>query len=165
VLLKKKIPLLLVAAVASAALFAAPAVREGPGGSALGLFLGQPTGLSYRQYLGDEQSFEAKAAWNLASPNAASILLQANWFLELPGILEIGTADFPLYFGMGVQALIGQSADLGLRIPLGLIYRFTKAPLELCLELSPGIELLPSTTLVGTGGIGLRYRFLGGPRK
>jgi hypothetical protein len=147
--------------LASPPLFAAPshAKSRGPEGDAIGLFLGQPTGITYRHGLGDEQSFEAKAAWNLALAGGATILVQTNWLIEFPGLFRIDKESFPLYIGAGFQAELGSGASLGLRMPLGIAYRFSKAPLELCLELGPGMQVLPATSLLGSGGVGIRYRF------
>jgi hypothetical protein len=47
----------------SAGLSAVPATNAS--GAALGIFLGQPTGVAFRYGLSGEQSIEAKAAWDL----------------------------------------------------------------------------------------------------
>ena len=152
----------MIIALAASSLFAAPAASEPrvTGSSAIGVFLGQPTGISFRQGLGKGQSFEAKAAWNLApSKGGFEATFQANWLGEFPGILTIEKADFPLYVGAGLQTDLGESASLGFRIPLGLLYRFVKVPLELCLELGLGMQVFPATTFIGSGGLGIRFRF------
>jgi hypothetical protein len=147
-------------AVAASAFAASPAGRQGgAGGSALGIFVGQPTGITFRYGLGSAQSLEAKAAWDFASKNGASIFLQANWLLEFPGVLVIEKEDFPLFVGAGLQLGVGATTSLGVRVPAGLVYRFAKAPIELCLELGLGMQLFPSTALLGSGGLGVRYRF------
>jgi hypothetical protein len=148
-------------ALAAASLAAAPSSpKRGSDGSALGLFLGQPTGISFRYGLGKEQSLEAKAAWSFASKGGdSSISLQANWLLEFPGLLRIEKADFPLYAGAGLQADLGGATSIGFRIPGGVLYRFPDAPIELCLELGLGMQLFPATDFIGSGGLGVRYRF------
>jgi hypothetical protein len=147
----------------SAIVLAAPSPdgRKGAEGSALGLFVGQPTGISYRLGIGNDQSFEAKAAWDLADNRGgdASFIFQANWLLEFPGVLVVQKEDFPLYVGAGVQADLGSATSLGFRIPGGVMYRFAKAPIELCLEIGLGMQLFPSTAFVSSGGLGARYRF------
>jgi hypothetical protein len=152
----------ILALIASAGLSAAPSSEtpEGSEGSAIGIFLGQPTGLSFRMGLGNEQSLEAKAAWNLSSkPDIAALILQANWLLEFPGILVIKDQDLPLYIGAGAQVDVGADTSFGVRVPGGVIYRFKDAPIELNLELGLGMQLYPSTAFVGSGGLGARYRF------
>jgi hypothetical protein len=159
---KKTIIIAILALAASSGAFAAPApdTQKGSEGSALGLFLGQPTGVSFRLGLGSEQSLEAKAAWNLGSKSdTAAVTFQANWLLEFPGIFAVAERDFPLYVGAGAQVDVGSTTSVGVRIPGGLVYRFEKAPIELNFELGLGMQLFPATTFVGSGGLGARYRF------
>lgn len=124
---------------------------------ALGLFLGQPTGLSFRIGLGSNQSLEAKAAWELVGQG--SFAAQANWLIEFPGTFVIEGEDIIPYVGGGVALGVSDQAALGIRIPFGLVYRFSKAPIELCLEVAPGMNLFPGTNFSGSGGLGIRYRF------
>jgi hypothetical protein len=148
---------------AVAGLFAAPDFNtdRGASGGALGIFLGQPTGITFRYGYGGEQSFEAKAAWDLASYGGSpSFSFQANWLLEFPRVLVIQNANFPLYIGAGLQSDVGPDwASIGFRIPFGIVYRFRKTPLELNLEIGLGMQLFPSTSFQPSGGLGLRYRF------
>lgn len=145
---------------ASAGLVAAPVSGDGSKDLALGIFLGQPTGLTVRYGLGKNQSLEAKAAWSFAnSGRDASASFQANYLLEFPGILVIEKEDLPLYTGIGLQTDVSSSPSLGVRIPLGIAYRFAKAPIELCLEIGLGLQLFPSTSFLSSGGLGVRYRF------
>jgi hypothetical protein len=124
---------------------------------ALGLFLGQPTGLTFRMGLGSNQSLEAKAAWDLSGDGFFAA--QANWLLEFPGTFVIEGEDFIPYVGGGLAIGVSNDMSLGLRIPFGIVYRFEKAPIELCLELAPGMNLFPKTSYAGSGGLGIRYRF------
>lgn len=124
---------------------------------AFGLFLGKPTGLTFRMGLGSNQSLEAKAAWDLSGQG--SFAAQANWLLEFPGTFVIEGEDFIPYVGGGLALGVSDDASFGLRIPFGIVYRFEKAPIELCLELAPGMNLFPGTTFAGSGGLGIRYCF------
>lgn len=128
---------------------------------ALGVFLGEPTGLTARWGIGKDQSLEGKAAWSFVdgSNQSASFTFQANYLMEFPGVLVIKREDFPLYVGFGAETHMGSQFSLGLRIPGGVIYRFAKVPIELFLEIGVGMELVPATTLTGSGGLGIRYRF------
>jgi hypothetical protein len=128
----------------------------GATGAAIGIFLGQPTGLTFRYGLGKSQSIEAKAAWNFSADS--SFCAQANWLLEFPGVLVIQGIDFPLYVGAGAQVNLGSATSVGIRLPVGVVYRFAKAPIELNLELGLGMQLFPATEFTGSGGLGIRYR-------
>jgi hypothetical protein len=65
-----------------------------------------------------------------------------------------------LYFGIGGR-IIFQSNDtnLGIRVPVGLDYLFSSAPVDIFLEVVPILDLTPSTDLDFGGGIGVRYWF------
>jgi hypothetical protein len=153
---------LLAAAIPFAAVAEAAPKRSAAGdikGVALGIFLGQPTGLSCRLGLGGPSSLEAKAAWDLAGSKdkAASFSFQANYLLEFPGVLVLEGHDIPPYVGGGAQFDLGAESRIGIRIPFGLAYRLEKAPIEFCLELGIGMGLFPSTSLMTSGGLGIRY--------
>lgn len=147
----------LLAAVPAKATAKKSAARKSGSDMAFGLFLGQPTGLTFRMGLGSNQSLEAKAAW--AFSGQGSFAAQANWLLEFPGTFVIEGEDIIPYVGAGAALGISGEVSLGIRIPFGLVYRFEKAPIELCLEVAPGMNLLPGTTFSGSGGLGVRYRF------
>lgn len=128
-------------------------------GYALGAFIGQPTGLTFRMGLSETDSFEAKAAWNLGS-SSQDLGLQASWLTEFPGVLVIEGEDITPYLGAGLGLSLASSGlGLGIRAPLGLVYRFRGFPLELALEIGLGLNLLPSTSFASSGGLALRYRF------
>lgn len=153
----------LMAAVIPFAAAAGPAPKRSIAGDiegvALGVFLGQPTGLTCRLGLGGPGSLEAKAAWDLAGSkdSSAALTFQANYLLEFPGVLVIEGRDIPPYVGGGAQFDIGAESRIGLRLPFGLAYRLEKAPIEFCLELGIGMSLFPSTRLMTSGGLGVRY--------
>jgi len=46
-----------------------------------------------------------------------------------------------------------------IRVPLGLSWALTSAPLEIFVELAPGVSFIPEVDAEFTGGIGARYRF------
>ena len=125
----------------------------------LGVFLGEPTGLSLGIDLNASNWLDFKAAWSFQQ-ESFNIILQGNYELGFPGALVIEGQDIVPFVGIGAEAVVGESMPkLGLRIPFGLDYRFAKAPLELFLEFGVGIYLFPETKFLGSGGLGLRYRF------
>lgn len=106
-------------AAAGAAFAEAPAAKSPD--IALGVFLGEPTGISIRWGIAKNQSLEGKAAWSFVDTGhqEASFTFQANYLLEFPGILVVKREDFPLYVGFGAETHLGDSDTFGLRIPLG----------------------------------------------
>jgi len=133
------------------------AAADSSKGAALGVFLGQPTGISFRYGIGRDQSLEAKAAWRFGDDS--ELILQGNWIKELPDLIKIKDLRIPFYFGGGAQVELGSDFGLGAQVPVGLEYRFRKVPIEVCLELAPGLDLVPKTALTMQGGLGCRYRF------
>ncbi len=134
---------------------------RGAEGTALGIVLGQPTGITARFGIGAANSIEVKAAWDLATSQEgdASFSFQGNWLIEFPGVLRFEKIDIPPFVGAGVQLDVGSGFLLGFRIPAGLVYRFDTAPLELFIELGLGMGLVPSTKPLISGGLGARYIF------
>lgn len=167
--MKRSLTLLVTLVAALSSLAALPAATNyasakhktapviGAEGYALGAYLGQPTGLSLRMGLGHTQSFELKAAWDLSS--SASIHLEGSWLAEFPDLLVIEGEHFIPYLGGGAFAELGASTNIGLRMPLGLTYRFRSAPIELAAEIGLGMRIYPSTTVQGSGGLAIRWRF------
>lgn len=132
---------------------------DGPMG--LGLFLGQPTGVSFELDLGPASWLDAKAAWNFGGGHGGySILLQANYEYAFPGMLVIEAASFTPFFGLGAFFnLYDGGFGLGARAPGGLAYRFRKAPFELFIEVGLDIPMFPAFGIGASGGLGVRYRF------
>lgn len=126
---------------------------DGPMG--LGLFLGQPTGVTFELDLGPASWLDTKAAWNFAEGHGGySILLQANYEYAFPGMLVIEAASFTPFF-----SLYDGGFGLGARVPGGVAYRFSNAPFELFIEAGLDIPMFPAFGVGASGGLGVRYRF------
>lgn len=151
----KRLVLVCVCGLLAVSAFAAP----GPLG--LGVILGQPTGLSLGIDMSQTNWLDFKAAWDFAGPkDSVNIILQGNYQLAFPGVLLIEGNDFVPYIGLGAGLAIETgSLAVGLNMPLGINYRFQKAPLEVFLEVGLGLYLFPATKFAPSGGLGLRYRF------
>ena len=128
-------------------------------GMAFGVFLGQPTGFTFRIGVASTQSMEFKAAWSLGSSQAA-FSAEGNWLIEFPNTIVIEREQFIPYTGIGASLGVGSGElGLGFRVPGGIVYRFESAPIELCLEIGLGMSIIPATAFNATGGLGVRYRF------
>ena len=65
-----------------------------------------------------------------------------------------------MYFGIGGRVIFQKNdTNLGIRVPVGLDYMFSDAPVDIFLEAVPILDLTPSTDLDLGGGIGVRYWF------
>lgn len=135
-----------------------------PGLFELGVNLGEPTGISAKLYLDKTNAFEGIAAWAFSR---GAITLSVDYLFHFHDVLKIETETFPLFVGIGAVAGIsaggGPAAagqvSVGFRVPLGVLYVFKQAPIELSLEVVPGLNLFPDMTFLAMGGLGVRYCF------
>jgi len=126
-----------------------------------GFILGQPTGLSFSYIISHDNFSEFALAWAIPGRfhfNADFLFqwdLQANqedFEIELPG-------RFTFYSGPGLSFEIDTSSYFGIRADLGLRYEFKGNPIDIFLEVAPGVRLFPETTAFMEGGIGGRFYF------
>jgi hypothetical protein len=132
---------------------------NGPMG--IGVFLGQPSGITFEMDMSASSWLDFKAAWNLAGGNNGfSILLQGNYEYAFPGMITMGEESLTPFVGVGaVVNVYDGGIGLGARVPAGVSYRFRTVPLELFLELGLDVYLFPATDIGFSGGLGARYRF------
>jgi len=161
--MKRTLVVLLVIFVACASAGAAPKQQVNvvhPGLFELGLYLGEPTGLSAKYWINRSNAIEGVAAWAFSN---GFLVVAADYLFNFPDIVKIEGETFPLYFGAGaimrVDMGAGGGISVGARFPLGVLYVFRGVPLEISLELVPGLYLFPDTAFLAMGGIGIRYCF------
>jgi hypothetical protein len=135
--------------------------RPANGPMGLGIFLGQPTGITFEMDLSASSWLDFKAAWNLAGGNNGnSILLQGNYEYAFPGMITMGEESFTPFVGGGaVMTIYDGGVGFGARVPAGVSYRFRTVPVELFVELGLDLYLVPATDIGFSGGLGARYRF------
>jgi hypothetical protein len=116
----------------------------------IGVILGEPTGLSAKLYTGSSTAFDFAAAWSFKGDG--NLLLQADyvWHSSLTG-------ELAFYYGIGGRVIFQNDPRVGARIPIGLDYRFSSAPVDIFAELVPILDLIPSTNFNLGGGIGVRF--------
>lgn len=122
-----------------------------------GVILGEPTGLTGKHWLGDQAAAEIVVAWSFVSDMAFYVHLdyKQHFYQE-----RIDPGTIFVYAGIGPRIYIrGDGITVGARIPVGIEYRFETAPLEVFLEVAPGLNIFPETRPSFGGGIGVRYRF------
>jgi len=130
----------------------------------LGIVLGEPTGITAKGYLTKALAIDVVGAWSFVN-NGATILGDATYdFFDLPVDSDVITV--PFYAGAGAKVVINGNqqhrsdrSSFGVRIPVGLAIQWQKYPVELYLEVGPGIELAPETEADISGGLGARYYF------
>jgi len=166
--MKRTLVVLMILVITSAVLAAAPAPAAQkqangihPGLFELGVYLGQPSGISAKYWINGRNSIDGVAAWNFGGAGSGNLVVAADYLFNFIDMVKIEKETFPLYVGAGAIMSIdmGGGISLGARVPLGAFYIFRDIPLEISLEIVPGLYLFPATSFLAMGGIGMRYCF------
>lgn len=121
-----------------------------------GLIIGEPTGFSAKYWLGSYDALDAGVAWSMTN---GWFHVHADYLRHFFDVIPVEVGKLPLYAGVGARIGFGSEIVLGLRIPLGINYLFQDYPLDIFLEVVPGILITPDTQFDMGGGIGVRYWF------
>jgi hypothetical protein len=126
-------------------------------GFGIGFVLGTPSGVSGSLPLGKTNAINAVIGYDLNSD--ANLFLQADYVWIQPGLIPVESGTASLYYGPGAFARLAKNTAFGIRGVIGVDYRFANEPLQLFLEVGPGINLIPDTKANVGAGLGLRYYF------
>ena len=132
----------------------------------LGLIVGEPTGVSAKYYLADDTAIDAAVGGAIIG---RGIQVHGD-FLWHPWILERKDGFvLPAYFGVGMRVLKrdagGGDEDhtrIGLRVPVGILFDFTRVPLDVFVELVGVADYRTKGDAFGldiNAGAGARYYF------
>lgn len=153
---------------------AAAGASSGAKNFGLGVVIGEPTGLSAKLWLSQDRALDFGLSFSFND----YVLVFSDYLFHFPGALG-GSSTFASqltpYVGIGgVLAFANErnyykdrhffgtrrdSLGLGLRVPLGIEWTPGRPPLGVFVELVPGISLVPATSGIFEGGIGIRYYF------
>ena len=134
----------------------------------IGLIIGEPTGVSAKYYLRNDTAIDFAVGGALLG---RGIQVHSD-FLWHPWILDTqDTFVLPVYLGIGLVILNhnsgGSSGDqdqirVGPRLPVGILFDFTKIPLDVFVEVAPVFDYRNHGDAFGIdidGGLGARYYF------
>ena len=120
----------------------------------IGIILGEPTGLSAKLWTGGSNAFDFGAAWSFKG--SGNLLLQADYVWH-SSLAKASSGGLMLYYGIGGRVVFSNDPDVGLRVPIGLDYIFSSAPIDIFVEVVPIMDFIPSTDFELNGGIGIRF--------
>lgn len=127
-----------------------------PRGFGLGIVVGEPTGLTMAVRPDEMNALQVHASWSVI---ADRFRVSAD-YLRTFAVARADGFDVPVYVGIGgVAGVQGGSGAVGGRIPIGLAVHPERTPLEPFVEVAPGVLVLPETTPIFEGALGLRYYF------
>jgi hypothetical protein len=124
-------------------------------GIGVGFVFGAPSGLSFKIPAGSN-SMNLAVGYDL---NHEVLAIRGEYAWYAYNVFPVNKGKLPVYFGPGVHADIRNDAAIGVHAILGIEYQFADAPLDVFLELGPGINLTPSTDPSLSGGLGMRFFF------
>jgi hypothetical protein len=122
----------------------------------IGIILGDPTGVSAKFYTGSNNAFDFAAAWSFEGKGHLLFQTDYVWHSSLS---NTSSGIFALYYGIGGRIIFSDDPTVGFRIPIGIDYIFSSAPIDIFLEIVPILDLIPSTDFDLNGGIGIRFWF------
>ena len=137
----------------------APRSAAAEGSTGLGIIIGEPTGISFKQWIDGQNAIDAAAAWSFADEGAAHLHADYLWhfFDRIKGTEKV---TVPLYIGVGGRVKFDEDdALLGVRIPLGATYILEEAPFDFFLEVVPILDIAPDTDFRLNAAIGARFFF------
>jgi hypothetical protein len=126
-------------------------------GFGVGIIVGEPTGVSGKYWLDRSNALDGAVAWSFLDDG--SFYLHANYIHHHFEVIDLSSGDMPLYYGGGLKMKFASDFVFGIHVPLGLAYHFEEAPLDVFIEIRPGINFTPNVKFDMSGGIGVRYYF------
>jgi hypothetical protein len=129
--------------------------RAQDSGFGIGLMLGEPTGISGKQWISSRNAIDGGLAWSFRQ--SGFFHLHADYLWHFFDVIRSEERFVP-YGGLGgrLGATRGD-ALLGVRFVGGLLFLPRTVPLDVFVELAPVFDLAPATRVDGNGGIGVRF--------
>lgn len=139
------------------AVFACTTAEAQESGFGLGVILGEPTGISGKLWIEDSKAIDGAVAWSFEKESAVHV--HADLLFHSRNIVKVEMSKLLFYYGMGGRIKFEDDSEVGVRVPLGINYLSSGAPLDVFLEIVPLLDLAPSTDFSLNGAIGIRYFF------
>lgn len=135
----------------------AQAATGNGGNFGVGFMVGEPTGVSIKNWNNEFTAVAIGAAWSLSGRNEALHLhtdfLVHSWFED------VETRGLNFYYGLGIRVIFEDDPNFGARFPIGLNYVFQNVPFDMFVEAVPILDISPELEFAGNGAFGIRYYF------
>jgi hypothetical protein len=151
--------------ILAGSLFVLMLISEAHGqGFGVGIIAGNPTGVSVKKWLHNNDAVDAAAAWSFDRGGAFQIHADYLWHRELPAISRNIYGAMPFYLGLGGRVTFGEAKGkhgrdnyAGLRVPFGMTYLFENAPVDLFIEVAPILDVAPRADFELDAAAGVRF--------
>jgi hypothetical protein len=128
-------------------------------GFGAGIIVGEPTGLTFKNWLSQGSALQGAVAWSTSSN--ANLHLHLDYIVHRFGVIDVSDGSMPIYFGIGARLRLRDNVDdqIGIRVPIGIDYQFASEPFDIFLEVVPILELSPDTDFGLNAALGGRWFF------
>jgi hypothetical protein len=126
-------------------------------GVGLGIIIGEPTGISLKNWLSRSTAFDAAVAWSFEGDD--NLHLHLDYLFHNFSVFNPRNGQLPLYYGIGGRLKFNHKTRFGVRGVIGIDYLFSNAPFDIFLEVVPILDLAPSTDFSFNAALGFRYFF------
>ncbi len=121
----------------------------------LGVYLGDPSGLSARYWIDQKTAADFALAYALDD----YLILVGDYKYHFEELIQSPHHLHP-YAGLGLGVGVGgDDVVVALRIPVGIEWMVGESPFGIFFELVPTVGIAPSTFSTIDGGLGVRYFF------
>lgn len=125
-------------------------------GLGAGVMAGNPTGLSGKFWVSQENAVDVGLAWSFVDEGYLHI--HGDYLWHFPHVIK-SSQRLVLYAGLGGRLGLGNDTRVGVRIPGGIEWWPRSTPLDVFLEIAPILDLAPKTKFSFNGAIGVRFFF------
>lgn len=124
----------------------------------VGISLGNPTGLNGKRWLDGKTAVDGGVAWSIGKHSNFS--LHSDYLLHDEGAFYFND-DYPLdlYYGIGGRMEFADDIELGVRVPVGLLYRTPDDKSDIFAETAPIVDFIGRKGLELHLLFGARYYF------
>lgn len=123
----------------------------------LGIIVGEPTGVSFRQWHGKSLAMDFQVGWSTRNENFD--IHGAYLFHKRMGS-RVDGKPLTFYYGPGARLKVGnKDTVVGFKFPFGIYYKFKSIPFSLSGELAPGLNIGSETEIDILGGVSFRFIF------
>jgi len=126
-------------------------------GLGVGVIIGEPTGISFKKWVGQKNAFDGAIAWSFGKEDA--LHLHADYLFHAPKAIRLDRSTIPVYYGIGARLKFQDENRFGIRFPLGINLYIAEAPIDIFFEIVPILNLAPKTDLDLNAALGIRYYF------
>ena len=138
---------------------AGPVINESAS-SGLGPMIGEPHGRSMKPAPSDRMAVDGAEGWSFEDLEGVQVQRDI-LFRKLDLLVRADTRSSPVYFGVDREIRFVEHHDYqpGIPAPIGISYRRGHQRWAFFAELTPILEVAPTTPLGWGGGVGIRFYF------